>query len=341
MNSRLAIRVDAHRLIALGHLKRCLALAEGLRRLSVDVLFVSMHEASVQTILGNSGFDHELISEEMNSVGDREHTLSLIRAYNASLIIADSYRIDPEYTRFFMEKGIQVVYIDDLARVDIECHVVVNGLMDAVKIPYGDVPVKLLGNDFLILGREYWKPPTPGNGAVRNILITMGGIDHYDLSTRALKILESHESEFSISVVIGAYYENRDEIEMQMKVMSKQVDLHFNPASLFPLMNKCDLAISAGGFTLYELVTMGKPAIGISVWENQAGNVKTLGDRDIIEPVFYVGNGAFDHEFKTAVLSLIDNEERRSELSINGRRSFDGKGAIRVAKHIVESMKGR
>lgn len=339
MNNRVVIRVDAHKRIALGHLKRCLALAEGLRMQNLEILFVSMREEAVESVFERSSFFCEFISEEINSVGDLERTLALIRSFNASCIIVDSYNIDQNYIRFYMEQGIAVIYIDDLARTDIACHVVVNGLLGADKIPY-DVPVKLLGKDFLILCKEYWTPPIPRRGSVRNILITMGGIDHYDLSTRTLQILERHKNDFSVSVVMGAYYENKDRIEAQRKAMSKRVGLHFSPDSLFPLMDKCNMAISAGGLTLYELATMGKPAIGVGLWENQYWNVRALGDRNIIEPLFYVEDASFDARLETTILCLIDDEKKRLELSVNGQRYFDGQGAVRVAKRIAEFVKG-
>jgi len=339
MNNCVVIRVDAHRQIALGHLKRCLALAEGLRTQNVEILFVSMRDEAAEALLKCSPFFYELVPEEINSLGDPERTLALLRSFNADSIIVDSYDIDQKYTGIFIENGIAVIYIDDLARTDISCHVVVNGLIDAENISY-EVPVKLTGKDFLILGKDYWAPSAPRGGPVKNILITMGGIDHYDLSTRALKILERHENEFSVSVVAGVYYENMPSIAAQQKVMYKPVKLYVSPESLFGLIDECDLAISAGGFTLYELSTMGKPAVGVGVWENQYGNVRALGERNIVEPLLYVADSFFDSKFEKAIFSLIDDEKRRFELSTNGQRYLDGQGAIRVAKRIVEFMKG-
>ena len=339
MNNRVVIRVDAHRQIALGHLKRCLALAEGLRTQNVEILFVSMRDEAAESLLRSSPFFYKFVPEEINSVGDLERTFTLIRSFNAGSIIVDSYNIDQKYTGFFIKNGIAVIYVDDLARTDISCHVVVNGLMEAEKVPY-EAPVKLVGRDFLILGKEYWTPSVTRVGPVRNILITMGGIDHYDLSTRALQILERHKNDFSVSVVVGAYYENMASIEAQQKAMYKRVELHVSPESLFPLMDDCDMAVSAGGLTLYELATMGKPVVGIGVWENQYGNVRALGDRNIIDPIIYVEGAAFDSRFEKAIFSLIDGEKRRFELSSNGQRYLDGQGAIRVAKRIVEFMKG-
>ena len=338
MNNRMIIRVDANKRIALGHLKRCLALGEALRDEGQESMFVCAEDDEARTILERSGFEFKLVSEETNTKDDAVRAMELARSLGVKAILLDSYNVDDAYVSFFEDQGIAVIYIDDFAKADIPCSVILNGTPGSERIPYA-APMKLLGKDYIILAKEYWKPPHAHIGRVENILITMGSVDHYDLSTRVLRFLEKQEQDFSVSVVAGPYYENRAQIETQRKGMSKEVEIFFNPDSLIRLMGKCSMAISAGGFTLYELATMGKPTLGISLWENQNGNVRSLGDRQIIEPLFYSDDTSFDVKLEQAVCALLGDEKKRCELSTNGQRHFDGQGAIRTAQRIAKFVR--
>lgn len=337
---RFLIRVDANPEIALGHLKRCMALAEGLKRENCEVLFVCLEDDSTKKVVENSKFSFRFVSDEIGKGNDLSKTLELARGFSAEAVIIDSYSVNGSYTESIMGEEIKTIYIDDLAQTKLPCHGIINGMIGAEHICY-DVSLKLLGKDFLLLGKEYWNPGMACIGEVSNVLITMGGIDHYCLSEQVLVILEKHPKDFSISVVIGPYYENEKQIDAQMRKMRKKVCLIKEANTLFYNFEKSDMAISAGGFTLYELATMGKPTIGVGLWENQRGNVERLGERQVIEPLFYSDGASFDRKLEQAVFKLLNDGERRRDLAVKGQRFFDGQGAIRAARELSGFVKGQ
>jgi spore coat polysaccharide biosynthesis predicted glycosyltransferase SpsG len=117
--------------------------------------------------------------------------------------------------------------------------------------------------------------------------------------------------------------------------MPFQVSLLTNVEDMAELMAWADVAVSAGGTTVWELAFMGLPFIGVSQgpqeelllrWSTRAGFSIHLGkSRE-------VGAG----RIAQALAGLLRNENQRRAMSATGRGFVDGLGASRI----IEIMKG-
>jgi UDP-2,4-diacetamido-2,4,6-trideoxy-beta-L-altropyranose hydrolase len=76
------------------------------------------------------------------------------------------------------------------------------------------------------------------------------------------------ESNLSITVVLGAANQHREEIETMCRDR-RSVELHVQSNQMAELMVNTDLAIGAGGSTTWERAYLGLPSIVIVVAENQ------------------------------------------------------------------------
>ena len=140
-----------------------------------------------------------------------------------------------------------------------------------------------------------------------------------------------------IHAVVGPYYENAASIEAAAAGHGR-VTLHRAPSSLQPIMVGSDIAISAGGFTLYELAAIGVPTVGIALWENQRPNVAALGDRGIVVPLYYHDGMAFDAQLAAVIEELVRDPGRRRERAQAGQAFIDGQGARRTARAIFAAI---
>ncbi|MFA5068977.1 MAG: UDP-2,4-diacetamido-2,4,6-trideoxy-beta-L-altropyranose hydrolase [Candidatus Omnitrophota bacterium] len=335
------IRVDAKKKIALGHLKRCLSLAQKFRQKGVRTHFLTANDKCARQCLDEAGFAYTVMALETDSSGDCQRTVDEAGRIKAGIVIIDSYEIGAEFRQRLMDEGFLTVSIDDIAHASIPSHVIINGNLNAEAIRY-DMPegtTLLLGINYLILGSDFWdiKASDAGLDNVDNILITMGGVDHYDLSTRILKILERTTGRFSITVIIGPYYDNAPAIEAQAGRMGKDVELVYAPSGLFAYMKACSLAFCAGGQTLYELVSLGRPTIGIGLWENQFGNVAELSSKGIILGIRYSDGDLFDLRLANGAARLINEGKRRQAMAHKGLMLIDGKGAERVCQGLISA----
>jgi UDP-2,4-diacetamido-2,4,6-trideoxy-beta-L-altropyranose hydrolase len=339
MTAPIAFRVDATPKVALGHLRRCLALAEALRRKGGDAVFLCFDDPASRDTLSGAGFPCEWLAQEIGAEGDLSDTLARLGRRSPSLVIVDSYAASSNYLDALHATTPTVGMFEDLGRTDYPVELVINGSPLAPPLAYR-VPVRLVGPGYMILGPEYWAPPRREvRTRVQRALVTMGGIDHYDLSSRAIRLFDNLMPGLHLDVVIGPYYDNKASVRTAAADATHlAVELHDTPPSLYPLMRHADLAISAGGFTLYELAATGVPTVGMALWDNQRPNVDALGALKIIVPLHYRDGPEMDCALGVALSALAGDAARRRACIEDGQRFIDGQGALRVARTILETI---
>ena len=98
-----------------------------------------------------------------------------------------------------------------------------------------------------------------------------------------------------------------------------------------------DIAISAGGQTLYELARVGVPAMAIVVAENQMNNVRGWQKAGFIE---YAGWWDDKHlpDMLIAGLRVLNNFHVRRNRSFKGREHVDGLGAKRIVEFSMSKI---
>ena len=334
-NVRALFRVDAGPDAGLGHVQRCLALAEALRRFAVDSVFLTMDDPVVYDRLSGSGggaqapFHHEAV-QQGNEV---EQAVEAARTHGCTVVIVDSYHVGVECLRALRAAGLFVIAIDDVAREPFPCHLVVNGGAHAAQLPYRSTTDTrfLLGPLYALLHPAFWEVvPHADHGPVKRLLVTLGGSDPGHLLPLLLETLETAAGEFSVTAIVGPYVDHQAEIERAAECGHRPVRLLRAPSSLRDVMLDTDLAISAGGQTLYELARMGIPTVALQVADNQAGNLRAMACAGAIEMVRGV------RDVRAAVEQLVARQDARMRLSAAGRELVDGQGAMRVARIIAE-----
>ena len=338
---KVLIRVDSTKDVAIGHLKRCISLAQMYTQNNITVSFITARDEYAKEILNNYGFHHVIIEGTTNSIEDCRRTFETARCLQAEIIIIDSYKIDNDYRKNIMDNGFFLVSLTDSGYMDLISDVIINGNLNAEKSKYPllNKTALFLGIKYLILSKDYWQKSDTvlPQKTLKNILITMGGIDHYDLTTKILAILEKCEADFDITAVAGPYYDNIVSIKSQINTMQKKVNLINSPSTLYPYIINCSFAFSAGGQTLYELAVLGRPAIGIMLCENQEGNVKELSNIGSIFSVIYSKGKEFEVFLTQCMTKLITDKTLRQRLAKRAAAQVDGKGAERVSTMILNT----
>lgn len=117
--------------------------------------------------------------------------------------------------------------------------------------------------------------------------------------------------------------------------------LHTDVQDMAGLMAKCDLAVTAGGTTIYELAAVGVPFLCFSYAENQEALTEYIGRKQIAG---YCGTW---HKGKEAVLEALETQMAacrskavREHMSQEEKRMTDGGGAARCAE-LIRSCVGR
>jgi spore coat polysaccharide biosynthesis predicted glycosyltransferase SpsG len=263
-NKTLTIITEGGKVFGFGHITRCLSIANQFKKYNYEVNFIIDGDNSLNNILQNEKF----IMFNWKNNQDR-----LLDILSSSLILIDSIEISDAQIKNIENKNMPIVFIDDESRRNIlDSGFIVDWTVLGEKKNYfnpkKDNVIYLLGSKFTPMREEFTNALlNPIRNNIQNILISFGGSDIRNLTPKVLENLNQHYPNVIKNIIIGDGFTNIKEIE---KFQIQNVNLIFNATSkqIVSLMQTADIAISAGGQTLYELARIGTPTIAILLVKN-------------------------------------------------------------------------
>jgi spore coat polysaccharide biosynthesis predicted glycosyltransferase SpsG len=192
----------------------------------------------------------------------------------------------------------------------------------------------LLGTRYALLRREFWQyrdwqrdiPDT-----ARNILVTLGGADPENVTEHVLAALrdlplENMEAVAVIGAAVGE--ETFDHLQHVLLPHYHKLRLERSVTDMPALMGWADVAISAGGSTVWEMCLMGLPMITIVLADNQRLSADALSRYGAS-----VNLGWYTDARKDTIITTLErlcaDHDQRAAMSAAGRRLVDGRGAER------------
>ena len=277
---------------------------------------------------------------ERGSDEDLSQTVELASREQCRGLVVDSYTTDEGYFSKASAAGLVVTAIDDMAAFPFPCDLVVSGGIQADALAYVSSTGKtrfLLGPEYALLREEFWNvEPRRTKGRVERVLVTMGGADGRNLTPVVVKLLDTFEEEFEVTVTVGPFFKNYPEVQDAARGCRRAVRLVHAPESVHDLMIGADFAVSAGGQTLSELAAAGTPVAAVQAADNQAGNVHYFADQEAVTPVTEQQPEKLTKSLADAIRSLLASADLRAEMSQAGQRLIDGRGSMRVATVLAE-----
>ncbi|AEE96751.1 UDP-2,4-diacetamido-2,4,6-trideoxy-beta-L-altropyranose hydrolase [Mahella australiensis] len=336
----IAIRADGGYNIGMGHIMRCMALAQALRDKGCNVCFITRHDSSVEAVLKmrlGSGINvipiesHDALNNEL------EQLSKIIHQYAIDALVVDHYGADQAYLIETKKMVDELLTIDDLNCFTFPSDIVINGNIYAPDMEYRSLYGNtkfLLGPQYLLMRQEFRNlPKRCVNDNVERILITMGGSDLMGLTAKILRALRGIGGDIAIDVVMGAASNDKDAVEMEVSRTSN-VNLLYDVDDMAELMFKADLAISAAGSTLYELAACGVPAITLIQADNQVAGAEGMAKAGCAVNLGW-GDRADLADMKHVIKMLTEDKIKRQCMADIGQSIVDGLGAMRCVKIIM------
>lgn len=341
----LLVRVEAGEAIGAGHLMRCLALAQCWRAGGGTATFAmaAEHPAS-RSLLAAERFEVTSLGHPAGSRADWEHTIALARSLRASWLVVDGYDFGVEYQRRLVEAAAPVLWIDDFGRLADYCaDLVLNqnpGAAEELYVRRSAATELLLGARYILLREQFLDHGSPERETAevaRTLLVTVGGADPDGLSRRIARALALPGApELETRLVIGPFAPGREALLAEAGGGRSRIELLSPVSDMSSLMRWADLAVTAAGGTLWELMYSGTPVLAFSRSEAQRGILAGLGRAGILQDLGPAS--ALDPaSFSAALRAVARSRSRRRRMRRRGRRLVDGRGALRV----VRSMVGR
>lgn len=335
------IRADANATIGSGHVMRCLVIANALKKRGENTVFITADREAEQLINSN-GFQVISLGTSWNHLESESNKLEdTIYRMGIKKILVDSYFVTEEYLER-LRKTTKTIYIDDLNEYRYPVDMLINYSLCAdqleYEMKYTEDTKLLIGSNYTPLREEFSNVKRIHKGIVTDILITTGGSDAYNIAGKLIQYIRC-KPEFDtirLHVVAGAFNTNRDKLET-MKEAYQNVIVYHNVARMSELMQKCDIALSAGGTTLYELCACGIPSICFTFADNQIEGAKEFDRQGLM---YYAGDvrirmeSCID-EIISKVELLNNDEAHRKQLSKKVMTVVDGMGANRIADELL------
>lgn len=352
---KVVFRTDGSTFMGQGHVMRCLTLANVLRERGAEISFVCReHPGHLCDLIAQRGFGvHRLplavegVSQLPGHAGwlgaswqaDAEQTRQVVQGLGgtADVLIVDHYAIDHRWETALRPSAARILAIDDLADRVHDCDILLdqNFFSDLSTRYDGKVPsgcVTLLGPCYALLQPVYAELHSQvalRDGPVRRIFVFFGGADTENLTGLSVAAFQQlGRPDIHLDVVMTEKNSRYQGIEKAIEGWSN-ICLHGPLPSLGPLMATADLAIGAGGATVWERLCLGLPSVVISLAENQKPVCEDLADTELIQYLGYKDqvNGAFLRDTLGRIVDL----PNLAEWSRECYAVCDGEGVPRVA----------
>lgn len=335
---KFVFRVDSSTQTGIGHVMRCLTLAEQLRCKGAECSFISRDlTGNLNSHISRSGF---LVNSLIGDCGgvedvssslpwsnfewqvDAHQTSEILIGSPPDWLVVDHYAIDEKWESAVSTHCRKLMVIDDLANRPHQCDLLLdqNYYRDSEKRYAGLLPphcVTFLGPQFVLLRNEFLIAKGKlknRDGIVRRVMIFFGGTDPLDQTIMAINALNDvRDPKLHVDVIVGATNEKRSTIQ-ELCASIPHFNFHINVSNMAELILQADLCIGAGGSAMWERCYLGLPTVTVVCADNQ---LRTTLDVASIGAIEFLGRAEeLDLEaYKIAIRQALNSRSRLQRIS--------------------------
>ncbi|WP_067495066.1 PseG/SpsG family protein [Actinoplanes sp. TFC3] len=332
MTVTVGIRCDAGPRTGVGHLVRCVALAEELTARRVAVHFLSDLGGvawAEQQLTGRGLPWHPAPYDEVGLVSAADR-LAL------DAVVIDSYTLPPSHSLALRASGRPVLAIVDGELRGQTADIYVDQNLDAV--PSGE-GVFLTGLGYALLRRAIrdLRPsaaPRPST-AVPKVVAFFGGTDAYGAAPVVSQLLIETGAPFHATVIAA-----NDDLRSRLVALKAGAGQHLDiidPTDELPeLLAGADLVLSASGTSTWELLCLGLPSALVWVVDNQINGYDRTTARGLAAGLGHLpelGGSA-----GATLRGLLVDPEARGALAARAWAAVDGLGTARVSDALLDTV---
>ena len=344
----LYIRSDANSVIGMGHVARCLSIAEASYQFEGQKPVFLTAEESGRKIIEDRGFEVRVLRTDYR---DMEAELGILSGIlqAGDVILVDSYHVTTEYFKK-LGKLCRTAYLEDVG-VSYPVDLLINYNIYAPKLERyyetAENPPKnmLLGTKYMPLRESFQRDIAyKVKEEVCDIMVTTGGSDPCFVAGAFVDEILREKGlwrNITYHIVSGPFNSFASQLKEKCAGIENLI-VHENVSDMKALMKKCDVLLTAAGSTIYEACVLGIPMICFYFVENQRQGAETLA---CLTPIINAGNFS-DNAAKVcqnmvgALKKCVDSREYREKLRESERKLVDTKGAMRVVRKLVEMQRG-
>lgn len=364
---KLAFRADASIEIGVGHVMRCLTLAQYMSDRGHECIFIccDLPGNNIKRISA-SGFQCYALplsaDLERDAVAIEDQyapwlgwsrgrdvalTSAVLEETVPDLLVVDHYALEQGWERQASHYASRVMIMDDLANRSHDCDILLDQNLGKRPGHYqGLVPERceiLAGSMFALLRPEFVRARSASvdrrnrlDHGLRHILISMGGVDKLDYTGRVLAILNNAGflAHIKVTVILGIDSPHKESIATRVGEASGDVSLlvDADAGQVAAAMAEADLAIGAAGTTSWERCCLGLPTLLLVMAENQKFAASELTKRGA--GVCLEATSNLEEFLVANIRKFSSSSSKLREFAMNASRVTYGNGSRLVAETI-------
>lgn len=345
---RIVFRADAGIEMGIGHVMRCLTLADHLSERGHRCRFVSRERLGhMMAQIAARGHEVSILPSTDDGLGwlgvseeeDVAETLAALGNTSVDWIVTDNYAIGSGWERLARKKTRHILAIDDLADRSHDCDLLLDQTLGREAAEYaGLVPsgsICLVGTGMALLRPRFAQlraaMPDRRDGIISRLLVGLGGSDAANLTAIVIDAIDrcAWPETTTIQIVLGRANPWITSIQQRTSQSPWPMEVIVDTPDMAELMAKADLAIGAAGTTSWERCCLGLPAIVVIAAENQRENAVRL-----VAAGAALGMDVSEHllqDLQDALSGLVAQPTLVASMSERAAGLTDGLGCERVA----------
>ncbi|AMJ97566.1 hypothetical protein AVL55_04965 [Alteromonas macleodii] len=330
--SELLFIADVSHKSGIGHLMRCLALAQAAQQRGLEsVFFVSRYGQDVA--LSRHDWCGRLVLVDINS----DRTIAALRGRIASQhcvgLVVDGYYFEHQFIAELSKLPIPLLMLDDIKTAACEyADIIVNPAAPQWLQDYREINSRAqlcLGARYRLLRREFMQVPILPISKRQSLTINFGGSDPMCLTLPVLKILTQHLPNIPFRVVTGPGYSQLDSLRDFIALSGAFIQHIHNCQDMVDLWTHSRLTVAAAGGVQFELCACQCPSVLIVVADNQYQATKKASEQGWCE-ILDARSGFDETSFIKTVIALWNNDVQLADMQINAKTWSHVTGADNV-----------
>jgi UDP-2,4-diacetamido-2,4,6-trideoxy-beta-L-altropyranose hydrolase len=302
---QVVFRTDASLQIGTGHVMRCLTLADGLSKRGVQSTFICRpHSGHLLNLIRQRGYSMTALSPADDAfiaplepnhakwlgtdwASDAQQTHQALGGNVVDWLVVDHYALSKQWEQALRPYTRRIMVIDDLADRPHDTDLLLDQNLGRMAQDYNGLlwphTQTLIGPKYALLRPEFetWRAYSlkrRERAQLKNLLITMGGVDKDNVAGQVLQTLQSCElpKDLRITVVMGPHAPWLTQVQTLAALMPWPTQVLAGVSHMAQLMANSDLAIGAAGGTSWERCCLGLPTLLLVLADNQMVGAEAL-----------------------------------------------------------------
>lgn len=249
--------------VGLGHVYRCLTLAD--RLIDHEVVFLVNSDQDIAI---------EMVRRHYHTIRVVEPggELDAILALGPDLVVNDVLATEKAFIASLGDAGIRTINFEDEGPGSLESDLVINAM-------YRTHPQRRdggahVGVRYCCIRDEFFgERPKPVVDPPRNVLLLFGGTDPRGMTVKLLRWLDAMPGDWKVTVVTGIGFGHADDLAEVLRSMSHPVEHVTDTRVLASYMADADIAVTSAGRTVFELACLGVPTVVVAQHERESRHV--------------------------------------------------------------------